>query len=150
MYLVDEQDYLPLAVHHVLHDALQPFLELTLILRAGYERTHIQRVYGLVLEVFRNVAVHYLLGYAFGDRSLADSRLAHQYRIVLGPPAEDLKNPPYLVIPAYHGIQLPLGSKFVEIYSELRKKLEFIFSHMSFLLLTICRLLCLKHMDTTK
>ncbi len=54
----------------------------------------------LVLERLGHVAAHDALGEALGDGRLADAGLADQDRVVLGPAAEDLDDPPDLLVAA--------------------------------------------------
>ena len=115
MDLIDEQDYLACAVHDFLHHTLEPFLELALVFRTGDEGTHIQGIYLPVLEVLRHLAVHYLLGYAFGYGGLANARLADQDRVVLGAAAQDLEDPSDFVVPAYDRVQLALRCQIIQI-----------------------------------
>ncbi len=61
-----------------LEDCLETLFELAAILRAGNERTHVERHDLLVLEPFRNVTSHDSRGQAFDDGGLADARFADQ------------------------------------------------------------------------
>ena len=63
-----------------LEHGLQTFLEFTLKLRAGDQRTHIERDDALVLQTLRHVAANDPLRQTFGDRGLADARFADQDR----------------------------------------------------------------------
>ena len=56
----------------------------------AYYQRQIERKNSFVLEERRHVATHDSLRQAFNDRSLADTRLTNQNRIVLRAPAEDL------------------------------------------------------------
>ena len=122
--LIDEQDDLTGAVHNFLNDSLEPLLELALVLRSRNKGSHVQGIYFLALEVLGHVAVDDFLGDAFGDGGLADSGLTYKYRVVLGPPAKDLEDTSYLVIPAYDRIEFALGSLLVQVDGKLRKKLQ--------------------------
>ena len=126
---VYEEDNLALALHHFLDYALEPLLELALVLRTGYERTHVQREDLAVLEVLRHLSVHYLDGDAFADGRLAHARLAYQYRIVLGPAGKDLQDPSDLVVPAYDRIEFPFGGRLVEVDRVFAQEFVFVVCH---------------------
>ena len=60
----------------------------------------------LSLSVLGHVAADDPLGEALGDRGLADARLADEDRVVLRPPAQDLDDPPDLLVPADDRVEL--------------------------------------------
>ena len=124
--LIDEEDDLAGAVDDFLHDALQPLLEFTLVLRACDQRTHVQGIDLLALEVLGDIAVHDLLGDPFRDRRLADTRLTDQDRVVLGPPAQDLQHAPDLVVTSDDGVEPAAGSLFVQVDGELVQEFQFV------------------------
>ena len=66
--LVDEDDHLALGAADLVHDGLQPLLELAAELRAGDHRAHIEREQALVLDVLRHVAGDDLLREALRRR----------------------------------------------------------------------------------
>ena len=105
--LVDEEDDPPLAVLDLLEDRLQALLELAAVLRAGDERPEVQRDDALLFQRLRDVAAHDPLGQPFDDRRLADARLADQHRVVLRAAAQHLDDPPDLLVPADHRVELP-------------------------------------------
>ena len=115
VYFIDEQDNLSVAVDHLLHDSLEPFLELSLIFRTGYERSHVEGEHLAVLQVLGHLPVDYLLGYALGNRGLAHSGFADQDGVVLCAPAQYLQDSPYLLVPAYHGVEFPFSRGLVEV-----------------------------------
>ena len=106
MELVDEQDDLALGVLDLLQDSLEPLLELAAELGAGDERTEVERHDPLVLESLWHVPTDDPLGEPFDDGRLPDTGLADEDRVVLRPPAEDLDDPPDLVVTTDHGIEL--------------------------------------------
>ncbi len=116
VYLIYEEDDLSVAVHDILDHSLEPLLELALILRARDERTHIEGEDLAVLKVLGDLPVDYLGGDAFGDGGLADTRLAHEDRVVLRAPAKDLKHTPDLLVPPDHRVELSLRRGLVEVY----------------------------------
>ena len=126
MDLIDKQYHFPFAVDHFLDHTLEPLLELALVLGACDKRTHVQRINPSVLEVLGHLAGDYLLGYAFGNSGLADTRLTYQDRIVLGPSRQNLEDPSYLVIPADHGVKLTLCGAIVKIDGVFTQKFIFV------------------------
>ena len=131
MYLIYEQDNLPVAVDNLLYHAFQPFLELSLVFCTGNQCPQVQRIDLLCLEVLRNVAVHDVLRDTFRNSGFPDSRLPDQDRIVLRPPAQDLEDTPDLLIPADDRVQLALRRPLVQVDGEFFKKFKFIVFHMS-------------------
>ena len=87
--LVDEQDAAGIVLD-LLHDGLEPFLEVAAIARAGQQRAHVEREDGRGLQDFGHVAVDDLAREAFRDRRLADARIAHEQRVVLLAAAQHL------------------------------------------------------------
>ena len=86
VHLVDEQDDRALGGGHLVQHRLEALLELAAVLRAGDQGTHVEGQELLVPEALGNVAVDDPLGEALDDGGLADSGLADQDGIVLGPP----------------------------------------------------------------
>ena len=127
MDFIDEEDHFSLAVHDLLDNSFQSLLELTLIFRTCDQSAKIQRINLAALEVFRHIAIYYLLGNALRNRCLSHSRLSDQYRIVLCSSAEDLQHPPYLLISSDYRIQLSLRRSLVEVYGKPAEVLEFIY-----------------------
>ena len=103
--LVDEQHRarrrLELGEH-----GLEPLFEIAAIARAGEERAHIEREDRGVLQHFRDFALHDAAREAFGDRGLADARIADIERIVLLAAAEDLDRAVDLMLAADQRIDL--------------------------------------------
>ncbi len=81
--LVQEQDDLAARVLDLLQDGLQPLLELAAVLRAGQQRTDVQRDHLAVAQRLRHVLGDDPLGEALDDRGLADAGLADQHGVVL-------------------------------------------------------------------
>ena len=105
MNFVDEEQYLALAGGHLLHDGLQTLLELTLVLGACDQRTHVQRVDDLRFQVLGHVAVDDPPGDAFGDGRLADARLADQNRIVFCFSGKDADDVPDFTVASDYGVE---------------------------------------------
>ena len=84
VYLVDEQNSLRVADHR-LDDGLQPLLEVAAKARARQQRAHVERVYLDAQQRLGHILVVNREREAFGQRGLADSRLADEHRIVLAP-----------------------------------------------------------------
>src|SRR6185437_19034 len=120
--LVDEQDDVA-ALGDLLHDLLQALLELAAVLRAGDERSQVERVDLLVLEQLGHVGVDDALGQSLDHGGLAHTRLADQDRVVLGAPREDLHDPLDLGLAAHDGIELAVGGQLGQIAPELVEQL---------------------------
>ena len=73
--LVDEKDR-AWEGFDLLHHGLEPFLEIAAIPRAGEQRPHIEGEDRRAFENVRNLAADNLSGEPFGDRRLADARVA--------------------------------------------------------------------------
>src|SRR5439155_26289677 len=116
--LVDEQDDVA-ALLDLLHDLLQPLLELAAVLGAGDEGGEVERVDLLALQQLRHLAVRDPLREPLDDGGLADAGLADQHRVVLLAPREDLHDPLDLGLAADDGIELPLARLLREVASEL-------------------------------
>ena len=82
--LINKEDNLAVGVGYLFNDALQTLLELPLIFGTGYQRTHIERIELLVLQVLWYIATYDTLGKTFYDGSLTCTRLTYQNRVVLG------------------------------------------------------------------
>ena len=117
--LVDEEDHVALGPRHLLEDGLHPFLELAAELGSGDERAHVQREDAAVLQRIGHVAGHDPAREALDDRGLADARLAHEDRVVLGAPGEDLHHAADLRVAADDGIELALARERGEVAAVL-------------------------------
>ncbi len=89
--LVDEQDDI-VRLDDLLHDDLEPFLELAAVFGARDQRAEVERYHTPVQDVLRYVGIDDPLGKTLDDRGLADAGLADDDGIVLGPAGEDLKD----------------------------------------------------------
>lgn len=119
MELVNEEDDFPLGLDHLLDHRLQALLKLAPVLGPGEEGAHLQGDDPLALEAFGHVPLDDALGQALHDGRLPHAGLADEHRVVLGAPEEDLDHPPDLLVPADHGVQLPLGGKPREVNAVL-------------------------------
>src|SRR5207248_11150080 len=94
---------------------LEAFFELAAEFRACNERAHVERHEPLVAQALRHVAIDDPERKTFGDRGLADSRLADKHWIILRAAREDLNCAPYLLVPADHGIEFSSPRELGEI-----------------------------------
>ena len=118
MNLVDEQDGSGLLFKFRDH-AVESLLEVPAIPRAGEEGAHFQRINDRFRQWRRSLAFHDLLRYAFRDRGLADSRVAHEQRIVLVAPQQNLAAARHFRFPPHQRIDVSLLSLLVQIDAEL-------------------------------
>jgi len=83
------------------------------VLRPGHHARQVQRHHLLVPQDLRCVARHDRLRQAVHDRRLAHARVADQRRVVLGAPAQDLDDPPNLLLAADDGSSFPSAASSV-------------------------------------
>ena len=124
MDLVDEEQYLALAGRNLLHDGFQTLLELALVLGACDQRTHVQRVDDLRLQVLGHVAVDDPAGDALGDGGFADAGLAHENRIVLRAPRKDLQHAADLLVTPDDRVEFSRARLLVEVDGILAQRVE--------------------------
>ncbi len=116
--LVDEDDDVG-ALGQLLHDRLEPLLELAPVLGAGDDQRDVERQDALVGQEVRHVAVVDLLRQPLDDGRLADARFADQHRVVLGAAAEHLLHPLQFVVAADQRVERVLHRRFGQIAAEL-------------------------------
>ena len=104
---------LPSAAVISLQHGLQPLLEFAAKFGAGDQRAHVERHQPLVAQAFRHVAIDDAQRQAFGDRGLADARLADQHRIVLGAARQHLDGAADFLVAADDGIELAVAAASV-------------------------------------
>src|SRR6185437_2856048 len=107
----------------LLHDLLQPLLELAAVLGAGDEGGQVEGVDLLVLKQLRHLVGGDPLGEALDDGGLADARLADQHRVVLRPARQDLHHALDLVHAADDRVELALGGELGQVAAELVEQL---------------------------
>src|SRR5690606_32169116 len=116
--LVDEQDDVAARLD-LLEDLLQPLFEVTAVARTRDQRAEVQRVQLLVLQCLGHLALDDVLRQALDDRGLADTRLADQHRVVLGPAGQHLHDPLDFLLPADHRVELAFASTRGQVAAEL-------------------------------
>jgi hypothetical protein len=84
MQLVDEEEYLAVALFDLLQDGFKALLELAAVLSACDEGAHIEGEDLSVLEAVGDIAADDTLGEALGDSGLADAGLAYKDGVILG------------------------------------------------------------------
>ena len=107
--LVDEQHDVAGGSLDFLEQRLQPLLEFAAEFGSGDHGAEVERHDPLVAQALRHVAFDDAPRQALGDRRLADTGLADQYRIVLGPARQDLHRPADLVVAADDRVELALA-----------------------------------------
>ena len=103
--LVDEEDRVGI-VDELLQHRLQALLEVAAILGAGEQRAHVERVHLALGEDLGHLALDDAPRQAFGDRGLADARLADQQRVVLAAAAQRLDDALELPVAADQRVDL--------------------------------------------
>ena len=124
MYLVDKEQHLALGRCNLLNHSLESLLELALILCSCNQRTHIQRVEHLILQILGYIAIHNAVGDTLGNSCLTDTCLADEYRVVLRAARENLQYAAYLLIATNDGIETSRTRSLVEVYSILAQRIE--------------------------
>ncbi len=94
---------------------LEALLEIAPVARAGEERSHVERVDDRALEDLGHLAADDPERQPLGDGRLADARIAHEERVVLRPPAEDLDGALDLVVAADEDVDLAVARLDVEV-----------------------------------
>ena len=115
VYLVYEQDDLPPCLTDFVHYRLQPLFEFAPELAPRHHRPHVQRYHLPPLHRVRYVARDNSLGQSLGYGRLPHTGLTYDHRVVLRPPRQDLNNPPYLLFPTDHRVQLPPFRQFRQV-----------------------------------
>ena len=121
--LVDEEDDVA-ALLDLLHDLLQPLLELAAVLRAGDEGGEVERVDLLALEDLGHLVRGDPLREPLDDGGLADARLADEDGVVLLAAREDLHDPLDLRLAADDRVELALLGLLREVAAELVEELR--------------------------
>src|SRR5690606_27524178 len=115
VHCVEERDELAFGLPARLEYALEPLLELAAVLGPGDHRAEIESDDALVLQTLGNVAGGDPTGETLDDGGLADTRLADEDRVVLGPPRQDLDDTADLVVPADDRVELALTGNRGEV-----------------------------------
>ena len=105
MHFVYEQDAVA-GLRYLFDDLLEALLEFAAILCAGDQRAHIEGYQTLAAQCRGNFVGGDHLSESFHNRRLANARLAHQNRVVLGAAAEYLGNALNFVASAHSGVKL--------------------------------------------
>ena len=122
--LIDECDDLAFGFLDLVEDGLQPFLELAAVLRTGHHGTEVEGDEGLALQRGRHIAFDDASSETFDDGRLADTGVADEHRVVLGPSGEHLNGATDLLIPTDDGIDLAFAGARGEIDAIFLQGLE--------------------------
>src|SRR5262249_3671621 len=99
----------------LLENRLEAVFKFAAKLGARHHGSQIERHETLILELFRHVAVHDALRETLHDGRLAHARLANQYRVVLGPAAQNLHDTPDFIVAANDRVQLSLARRLGQV-----------------------------------
>ena len=105
MHLVDKEDHVAIGLHLV-HQTLDPALELPPELGAGHQGGEVQQLDLLLPELGGNLPLGDAQGQPLRHSGFAHAGFADEAGIVLGPAGEDLDHPLDLLLPADDGVQL--------------------------------------------
>ena len=115
MDFVDKEDDIALSRRHFIDHALQAFLKFALIFRSRYERSHIEGVKMLILQIFRHVAAHNALCDTLNYGCFTRTRFADKNRIVLRATAQDLEHTANLIVAPNYGVEFAITGFFYEV-----------------------------------
>ena len=115
--LVDEEDDV-LVLADLVHDRLDPLLELAAVFRTRHHEGEVEGDDALVGEKLGYVARDNFLREALGNGGLPDAGLADENRVVLATAAENLDDALDLVSTADDRIEFPLAGALGEVASE--------------------------------
>ncbi len=121
MDFVDEQDRVRVVLERLQH-ALEALLEVATVLGAGQQRAHVERIHHRPGENVRHLALGDAPRQPFGDRRLADARLAHQQRIVLAATAQHLHHTLDFLLAADQRIDLAGLGQRIQVLGELLQR----------------------------
>ena len=116
--LVDE-DHDVRGLGDLLHDRLEPLLELAAVLGPRDQGAEVELHDALAEQRLGHLPGDDALGEPLGDRGLADARLADEHRVVLRAAREDLDDALDLVGPADHRVELGLLRELGQVAGEL-------------------------------
>ena len=115
MDLIDEEDDPSFGFRHLVDDAFQALLELTLIFRTCHEGTHIEGVELFVLQVLGHISPYNTTSQAFHDGGLTRTWFTDQNGVVLCTTAQDLQEPTDLIITTDHRVKFALTGEIDEV-----------------------------------
>ena len=121
MKLVYEEDDLAFALLYFLQNSLQTLLKFSTVLGTGYQCTHIQGEYDLVLQALRHITADDPLRQALHNSRLADTGFTDEHRVILSLSGQDPNHIPDLAVTADHRVKLLLSCTLHQIGSVLRK-----------------------------
>ena len=110
--LINEQNDLSVAVLHIIQYGFQTFLEFTSVFCTGYQCSHIQSEYLLVLQSLRDITFYNTLCQPFHHGGLTDTGFTDKYRVVLRLTGQDTYHVTDLTVSSDDRIQL-LVSRFL-------------------------------------
>ena len=114
MHLIHKENDIPVRDDFG-NNGLDPLLKFSPVFGPGHDPGQIQGQQPFAPDRFRDAPFHDPPGQAFHNGGFADTGLAHQAGIVLGPPAEDLNHTIDLALPADDRVQLIAGRQVRQI-----------------------------------
>ena len=114
MNFVDKQHRLRIGLQ-LLKDRFEALLEVAPVFGTGEQRPHIQGKHDGLGQYVGHIFLGDPPGKSFSDCGLADTRFAHQQRIVLAPPAQDLNHPLHFSLAADQRVDAPFFRLHIEV-----------------------------------
>ena len=118
MQLVDEEDDAAFGGFDDFEDLLETLLEVAAVLRARYQRRHVQRKDHAAAQQRRRVLFGDALGDALGDGGLANAGFADQDGIVLETAREDAETLVDLLVASQHRVHQAFAGFFQKVATE--------------------------------
>ena len=128
--LIDEEDDAAFCLRHLVDDALQTFLEFTFVFRTSHQRTHVEGVELLVLQVLGYISPYDTTCQTFHDGGLTRTGFADQDRVVLRTTREDLQQTADLIVTSDHRIEFALTRQIDQVLGVLLQRLIVVVSRL--------------------
>jgi len=120
--LIDEDDQLVTALPDLVNDPAHALLEVAAVAGPSDHSGELELYDTLALQHARDLAIGDTLRDAFGDRRLADPRLADQHRVILAPPGQHLDGLFDLAVATDHWVDPALAGQGGQVTAELIKR----------------------------
>ncbi len=120
--LIDEDDQLVTALPDLVNDPAHALLEVAAVAGPSDHSGELELYDTLALQHARDLAIGDTLRDAFGDRRLADPRLADQHRVILAPPGQHLDGLFDLAVATDHWVDPALPGQGGQVTAELIKR----------------------------
>ena len=125
MKLIYKEDYFALCRLYLFKNGFQTLFKFAAEFCTGDERTHIKRENLAVFQIFGNIAADYTQSKPFGNSCFTYAGFAYETRIILCLTRKYTDDISYLVISAYHRIELLSAGKSHEVLTVFLEDIVF-------------------------